>query len=110
MRFDDDDGLQDERTTLAWERTAIATMAAGLLIARYATLSLHWSFGVAGLAAVVLGSVILVWAGQRYDEMQLHIERGANPVHPTATRLVGLLGVAVTGVATILAIVIAIRT
>jgi uncharacterized membrane protein YidH (DUF202 family) len=105
----EDDGLQDERTTLAWERTAIATMATGVLIARYASLSLHWAFGVAGLVAVTLGSGILVWAGQRYDEMQAHIESGANPVHPTATRLVGVLGVALTFVATILAIAIAVR-
>jgi uncharacterized membrane protein YidH (DUF202 family) len=108
MRFEDD-GLQDERTTLAWERTAIATMAIGLLIARYASLSLHWAFGVAGLTAVAVGSGVLVWAGQRYDEMQDHIERGANPVHPQATRRIGLLAVVLTGVATTLAIAIAIR-
>jgi uncharacterized membrane protein YidH (DUF202 family) len=108
MRLEDD-GLQDERTTLAWERTAIATMATGTLIARYASQTLHWAFGVAGLAAVAIGGGILVWAGQRYDELQAPIARGANPVHPTAARVVGVLAVAVTGVATLMAIAIAIR-
>ena len=108
MRFAED-GLQDERTTLAWERTAITTMAIGVLIARYATRSLHWAFGVAGLLAVVVGSAILVWSGQRYDDMQRAIERGDSPAHTTATRVVGALTVIVTGVATVLAIAIAIR-
>jgi uncharacterized membrane protein YidH (DUF202 family) len=105
-----EDGLQDERTALAWERTAISVMVMGVLIARYAALSLHWAFGVAGLLAVAIGSAILVWAGQRYDEMQRHIERGDNPVHPTATRVVGMLAVVLTGVSLVLAIVIALTT
>jgi uncharacterized membrane protein YidH (DUF202 family) len=105
-----EDGLHDERTTLAWERTAVATMATGLLIARFAAQSLHWAFGLAGLVAVAIGSGILVWAGQRYDELQGHIARGESPAHPTATRLVGLLAVALTGAATILAIAIIIAS
>ena len=109
MKFAED-GLQDERTALAWERTAISVMVAGVLIARYAALSLHWAFGVAGLIAVAVGSVILVWAGQHYDEMQRHIERGDNPVHPTATRIVGMLAVVLTGVLLVLAIAIALKT
>ena len=109
MKFAED-GLQDERTALAWERTAISVMVAGLLIARYAALSLHWAFGAAGLLAVAVGGAILVWAGQRYGEMQRHIERGDNPVHPTATRLVGMLAVVLTGVSLVLAIAIALKT
>jgi uncharacterized membrane protein YidH (DUF202 family) len=101
MKFGED-GLQDERT-------AISVMVTGLLIARYSALSLHWAFSVAGLLAVAIGSAILVWAGQRYDEMQQHIERGDNPVHPTATRFVGMLAVVLTGVALVLAIAIALR-
>jgi uncharacterized membrane protein YidH (DUF202 family) len=105
-----EDGLQDERTALAWERTAIAVMVMGVLIARYAALSLHWAFGVLGLLAVAVGSALLVWAGQRYDEMQRHIERGDNPVHPTATRVIGMLAVVLTGVSLALAIAIVSKT
>ena len=45
-----DRGLQHERTALAWERTAIAAMVAGVLLGRYASEALHPTFAVVGIA------------------------------------------------------------
>jgi uncharacterized membrane protein YidH (DUF202 family) len=100
----EEEGLPEERTALAWERTAISTMLIGLLIARYATQSLHWTFGVVGLVVVAAGGCLLVWAESRYEELQ---SATGNSVHPTAVRVVGLLAVVLAGLAMLVAIAIA---
>ena len=100
-----DPGLQQERTALAWERTAIALMVAGTLLARYAADSSRWAAALAGLAAVVVGAAILVWAGVHYVDLRGPIVEGAGVVHPTATRLVGLVAIALSGFALLLAVI-----
>ena len=42
-------GLQQERTALAWERTAFALMGAGLVLARFAALQDQGVLAGAGL-------------------------------------------------------------
>jgi uncharacterized membrane protein YidH (DUF202 family) len=96
--------LQHERTALAWERTAIATMVAGTLLARRAA-DLHFSLAVVGIAQVVVGAALLIWTGLRYEQLHAPLRRGENPAHPTAARLVGWTTVAFTGAATGIAIV-----
>jgi uncharacterized membrane protein YidH (DUF202 family) len=103
----EDEGQPEERTALAWERTAFSIMFVGTLIARQAASSVHWVFGVAGLSVVATGSAVLVWAGLRYDDLRLLPAAVENPVHTTATRLIGTLAVVVIGVATIVATLIA---
>jgi uncharacterized membrane protein YidH (DUF202 family) len=105
-----DAGLQHERTALAWERTAISTMVAGVLLARYAAESLHWGFASVGLATVVLGAVLLVWTGRHYDDLHGPLRAGESPVHSTAAQVVGLATIAFVGAALALAIAIAIET
>lgn len=103
-----DSGLQHERTALAWERTAIAAMVAGVLLARYAAESVHYSIASVGVAQVVLAAALLVWAGRHYDDLHGPLRAGVSPVHPTATRLVGILTVGFTGFALVLSVLIAI--
>lgn len=103
-----DAGLQHERTALAWERTAIASMVAGVLMARYAAQSLHATFAFAGIAQVVVGAVVLVWTGRHYDDLHGPLRAGDSPVHPTAAQIVGLTTIVFSGIALVLAIVIAI--
>lgn len=62
-----DPGLQAERTSLAWERTAIAVMVAGVLLARYEADDLPAAAAV-GLAATVAGAALLVWSGVQPDD------------------------------------------
>lgn len=102
-----DRGLQHERTALAWERTAISSMVAGVLMARHAAESVHFAFAVLGLAQVVVGAAILVWTGLRYDDLHGPLRAGQSPVHPTAARIVGIGTIVFTGLAGLLATAIA---
>lgn len=102
-----DQGLQHERTALAWERTAIASMVAGVLVARYAAESLHVAFAAIGLGQVVLGAGVLLWAARHYDDLHGPLRAGESPVHPFAARIVGLLTIGFTGAALVVSIVIA---
>lgn len=86
-----DAGLQQERTALAWERTAVATMVAALLLTRYAAEDANRLIAVAGLAQTVLGAFVLVWAHLHRDRRrppgdQRSIARtGMNQLVATAT-------------------------
>lgn len=102
-----DQGLQHERTALAWERTSIATMVAGVLFARYAAESTHVGFASIGVAQVVLGSFVLVWSGGHYDDLHGPLRAGDSPVHPGAARVVGIGTIAFTGAALVLAAAVA---
>ena len=100
-----DVGLQHERTALAWERTAISTMVAGVILARYAAEASHPGVALIGFLQVAAGAAVLVWAGWHYDELHGPLRRGAPVVHPTAARFVGLSTVAFSGSALVVAIV-----
>ena len=95
--------LQHERTALAWERTAIAVMVTGVLFARQAT-EIHESLAVLGIAQVVLGGVVLIWAGWHYDDLHAPLRRGQSPVHPGAARIVGLTTIVFIGAALIITV------
>lgn len=60
-------GLPAERTLQAWERTAVAMVVAGVLLARYAAEDGVWPVVVVGSAQCVAGGAVLVWAGVRYQ-------------------------------------------
>lgn len=104
-----DRGLQHERTALAWERTSIAIMVAGTLLARYATQELHWGFATFGMLEVVFGGVLLVWTAQHYEELHGPLRAGQSPAHPDATRLLGKIVIGAIGAAVALALAIVIR-
>lgn len=95
--------LQHERTALAWERTAIATMVSGTLLARRAS-DLHWSFAAMGILQVVLGAALLIWTGLRYEQLHAPLRRGESPVHPGAARFIGVTTIAFCGIAMVVAI------
>lgn len=104
-----DAGLQQERTALAWERTAIASMVSGVLFARYSALELHVAVAAIGILQVVLGAVLLIWAGAHYDDLHGPLRAGESPVHPLAARVVGLASVLFSGAALVVAISIVVR-
>lgn len=84
-----DAGLQHERTALAWERTAIATMVAGALLGRWAAEDAAPLFGVVGIVQVAFGGALLAWAGRHYEDLHGSLRDGINPTHPRAARVVG---------------------
>jgi len=92
-----DTGLQHERTSLAWERTAISMMVAGLLLSRFAAVEEFWLLAAGGMVQVVFGAMLLVWSGVHYEELHGTLRRGADVVHPSAVRWVGLATIAGTG-------------
>lgn len=104
-----DEGLQHERTALAWERTAIATMVGGLLMARYTAVSLHVGFAFIGIAQVLIGAAVLVWSARHYDELHGPLRDGESPIHPTAARIVGANAVVFTGAGLVIALAIALQ-
>ncbi len=84
-------GLQHERTSLAWERTAIAMMVAGVVMARYAAESIHFTLGFVGVAQTAAGGLLLAWAG-RHDQDLHSPTRPASAVPQVGlTRLIGLV-------------------
>lgn len=85
-----DAGLQHERTALAWERTAIATMVAGALLGRWAAEDAAPLFGVLGIAQVAFGAALLAWSGSHYEQLHGPLRAGDSPVHPTAAWVVGV--------------------
>lgn len=92
-------GLPTERTTLAWERTSIAMMGAGVVLARQGAQSIHFSIGLIGVAQVVAGGLVLVWS-LRNDQFVRDLGEPIGAVPQVGmTRLIGLGSVAFTSAA-----------
>ncbi len=103
-----DDGLQHERTALAWERAAIATVVAGLVLCRFAAIHSLWLFAAAGLVQTVFGAGLLVWAGVHYEDLHGPLRAGSDVVHPHAVRLVGTLTMFAAGIGLASAVAVAV--
>ncbi len=101
-----DAGMQHERTSLAWERTAIAMMVAGLVLSRFAATEALWPLAAAGMLEVTFGAVLLVWSGSHYEELHGTLRRGTGVVHPSAARWVGLVTIAGTGAGLVAAVAV----
>jgi uncharacterized membrane protein YidH (DUF202 family) len=104
-----DVGLQHERTSLAWERTAISMMVAGLVLSRFAATEQFWLLAAGGMAQVVFGAALLVWSGAHYEELHGVLRSGTDVVHPSAARWVGLATIAGTGAGLVAAVVVALN-
>lgn len=104
-----DVGLQHERTALAWERTAVAAMVAGVVLGRFAASEALWPFAVLGMVQTAGGGALLVWAGTHYDDLHGPLRAGSGVVHPTAARLVGAATVVATFVALVVGVVATLR-
>ena len=78
--------LDNERTFLAWVRTTVALISLGFVIARLsptlgaatAATASHITTKVvpAGIALIILGAVVTVFAAWRYDRVNRQIEEG----------------------------------
>jgi uncharacterized membrane protein YidH (DUF202 family) len=102
-----DAGLQHERTALAWERTAIAMMVAGLVLSRFAAIHEYWIFAAVGLLQTAFGAGLLVWAGAHYEDLHGVLRDGADVVHSKATRVVGVVTVITVGLGLTMAVAVA---
>ena len=59
-------------------------MVAGVLMARYASVELHFGFAFVGLGQVVVGAGLLLWSARHYEELHGPLRTGESPIHPTA--------------------------
>lgn len=106
------DHLANERTLLAWNRTGIATIALGFVVARFGLLIRALGSGVAparvpsasgfiGIALTLFGALITALSLVRYLQIKRGIERGQPDVEPRLSIIlaVGLtvLGLALAG-------------
>jgi uncharacterized membrane protein YidH (DUF202 family) len=98
-----DFGVQHERTALAWERTALAMMVAGVALAREAAVHGFLFVAFLGLLQVLGGGAVLVWSGLHYEELHGPLRRTTSIVHPLAARLIGQSVVLFTGVSAVFA-------
>jgi uncharacterized membrane protein YidH (DUF202 family) len=98
-------GMQAERTTLAWRRTALGVGVGGVVALRLAGPALGPGVTVAAVAGGILAAVAFWMAGRRYRAVQQSLrERGdlgalARPAGPlvavaVATALIGAIAVA----------------
>ena len=101
-----DAGLQHERTSLAWERTAISMMVAGLVLSRFAAVEAFWLLAAGGMLQVVFGAALLVWSGVHYEDLHGTLRRGTDVVHPSAASWVGIATVLGTGAGLVAAITV----
>ena len=70
-----DAGLQPERTTLAWTRTAASLTVVSLLCLRYVPgsfLVVH----VVGVSAIIVAAMIVVTSRRRYEKSSVLVESG----------------------------------
>jgi uncharacterized membrane protein YidH (DUF202 family) len=102
-------GLQHERTTLAWERTAFALMGIGVILGRFAAVSELWLVEPLAIVLVLIGAAVLVWAGAFYERRSLAIELEHDVAHPGAARLVGIVTLAACAVSLVAAVVVVVR-
>ena len=102
-------GLQAERTALAWERTAIAMMVAGAILARESARTLHFTLGLVGVVQVVAGGLLLAWAGQNHTKLH---DPGAPPravPQVGMARVAGLGTMGFSGVALLVGILLSVE-
>jgi uncharacterized membrane protein YidH (DUF202 family) len=100
-----DPGLQAERTSLAWDRTALTVGAVGALIARAGGTVLPWAWVLAVLVLTVAG-VGLLLGRSRYVRRDASLREGAGAPGHRLVAAAGVTGVAVSTAA--LAVVVGI--
>lgn len=85
-----DPGVQLERTALAWERTGIAVVAAGLLFVAHVPRHLMAALVPLGAGFVIYGIALLAWSARHYEDLHGRLPEGASVVHIGSVRVVGM--------------------
>ncbi len=87
------DLLANERTFLAWIRTGLGLIGVGVVMAKLSSAGAHLT-QVAGLAFIVWGALVMVYAIRRYRDITELLEKGRYRVAmrgPIALVAVGLI-------------------
>lgn len=97
------DHLANERTFLAWLRTALAFIGLGVVLAKF--VDLDTPTRLASLLLIAMGSGMLVYGMVRYRRLSEAIDRGRYLPATIGPMVIGLIGLAVAIVATVLVLV-----
>lgn len=89
------DHLANERTFLAWVRTALGVMGLGVLFEKLVVQEPSALTTGVALAAVLCGAAMLVYAAWRYERVAAALRRHEYVVARVSPVLVGLLAAAV---------------
>lgn len=85
--------MQQERTALAWDRTALAMIVGGALFVRAGQPPYHAPRHLPGILMVVLGAVVLVLSFERYERRDVRLRGGGPVLQPVLVRVVGIAAV-----------------
>ena len=96
-------GLQVERTSLAWARTALAASIAALIVTRYGVVRDEALLTACGVVLLVGAAAVGIGARRRQDAIAHALDSGRSPVSRTAMRLMTVV-VLVTGLASVSAV------
>ena len=88
-----DQGLQQERTALAWDRTALAMIVAGALFLRGGGAPYADVRHLPGYAAVATGVWLLWRASRTYEQRHGTLRREESVTEPGWVRVVALIAV-----------------
>lgn len=88
-----DEGMQQERTALAWDRTALAMIVGGALFLRAGQPPYHELRHLPGIVMIALGAVLLVASFTHYERRDARLREGGRATHPGLVRLVGVAAV-----------------
>lgn len=89
------DHLANERTFLAWVRTALGIVGLGVLVVKVLDIETLAS-EIAGLSLIALGALSLVYGSWRYMRVATLLSEGRFPVARRGPMLVGGLALALT--------------
>ena len=92
-------GLQQERTALAWDRTALALLVVGALTVRAGGPSFDLLRNAPGFLTVLVGAGLLWAGGRHYRRRATDLRAGGSPVRPRLVVVTGVTTVAISVVA-----------
>ncbi len=94
------DHLANERTYLAWVRTALGIIGLGVLVEKLIELQ-GVAAEIAGLSMVAMGAAALVYATFRYERVRRQLEEGMFQTASTGPIVITALGLIMTVVAVV---------
>lgn len=88
------DHLANERTFLAWVRTALGIMGLGVILEKLVATA-GTTATIASIVLVAYGAIVLVYSLYRYEQVGSRLRIGKFPVARRGPFLLGLLGLIV---------------